>query len=117
MRWVPSGSCQQHQYVTVCSNSRPNREGISWGLTLSITYFLVRKYAPPVTMHNAYTSAGEYRKAYPEAKLIGVEALIEKKKAEGLVFDGGEFIQVTANDVLNARTSLWIRSSGDTVWL
>ena len=56
---------------------------------------------PSVTNHNAYTSAGEYRKAYPEAKLIGVEPLIEKKKAEGLVFDGGEFIQVTADDVLS----------------
>ncbi|KAF8206810.1 hypothetical protein K438DRAFT_1577501 [Mycena galopus ATCC 62051] len=31
---------------------------------------------------------GQFRNAYPDAKLIGVEALIEKKKKEGLIFDG-----------------------------
>jgi hypothetical protein len=35
-------------------------------------------------------NAGEFKKAYPEAKLIGVEPLIEKKKSEELVFDGGQ---------------------------
>jgi len=31
---------------------------------------------------------GQFKKEYPEAKVIGVEALIEKKQAEGLVLDG-----------------------------
>lgn len=31
----------------------------------------------------------EYKKAYPEAKVIGVEGLAAKKKAEGLTLDGG----------------------------
>ncbi|KAJ7253685.1 hypothetical protein B0H12DRAFT_1116186 [Mycena haematopus] len=31
---------------------------------------------------------GQYKKEYPEAKVIGVEALVEKKKADGLVLDG-----------------------------
>ncbi|KAJ7484534.1 hypothetical protein FB451DRAFT_1555033 [Mycena latifolia] len=31
---------------------------------------------------------GQFKKAYPEAKVIGVEALVEKKKAEGLELDG-----------------------------
>ncbi|KAF9493170.1 hypothetical protein BDN71DRAFT_1508755 [Pleurotus eryngii] len=30
----------------------------------------------------------EYKTAYPEAKVIGVEPLVEKKKAEGLILDG-----------------------------
>lgn len=34
--------------------------------------------------------AGEFKQAYPEAKVIGVEGLAEKKKAEGLTLDGGE---------------------------
>jgi hypothetical protein len=38
---------------------------------------------------------GEFKRAYPEAKLIGVEPLIEKKKAEGLVFDGGKVECIT----------------------
>jgi hypothetical protein len=32
---------------------------------------------------------GEFKKAYPEAKVIGVEGLAEKKKQEGLELDGG----------------------------
>ncbi|KAK7439383.1 hypothetical protein VKT23_017606 [Stygiomarasmius scandens] len=31
---------------------------------------------------------GEFKKAYPEAKVIGVEGLGAKKKAEGLILDG-----------------------------
>ncbi|THU83081.1 hypothetical protein K435DRAFT_435838 [Dendrothele bispora CBS 962.96] len=31
---------------------------------------------------------GEFKKAYPDAKLIGVNGIGEKKSAEGLVFDG-----------------------------
>jgi len=31
---------------------------------------------------------GEFKKAYPEAKVIGVEALVAKKRAEGLALDG-----------------------------
>ncbi|KAJ7201703.1 hypothetical protein GGX14DRAFT_159998 [Mycena pura] len=37
-------------------------------------------------VHHMYL--GQFKKAYPEAKVIGVEALVAKKKAEGLVFDG-----------------------------
>jgi hypothetical protein len=38
---------------------------------------------------------GEFKRAYPEAKLIGVEPLVEKKKAEGLVLDGGKVECIT----------------------
>ncbi|KAJ7919006.1 hypothetical protein B0H13DRAFT_1990963 [Mycena leptocephala] len=31
---------------------------------------------------------GQFKKEYPEAKVIGVEALVEKKRAEGLILDG-----------------------------
>ncbi|KAJ7698666.1 hypothetical protein B0H17DRAFT_325407 [Mycena rosella] len=31
---------------------------------------------------------GQFKKAYPDAKVIGVEALVAKKKGEGLQFDG-----------------------------
>ncbi|KAJ6616433.1 hypothetical protein B0H10DRAFT_2036979 [Mycena sp. CBHHK59/15] len=31
---------------------------------------------------------GQFKKVYPEAKVIGVEALVAKKKAEGLTLDG-----------------------------
>jgi hypothetical protein len=37
-------------------------------------------------------SAGEFQKAYPEAKLIAVQAAIDKKGGEGLRFDGGKSI-------------------------
>ena len=33
----------------------------------------------------------EYKKAYPEAKVIGVKDLAEKVKAKGLQLDGGKF--------------------------
>ena len=32
---------------------------------------------------------GEFKKAYPDAKLIAVQEAVEKKKKEGLTFDGG----------------------------
>jgi len=35
------------------------------------------------------TSLGEFKKAYPEAKVIGVDGLGAKKKSEGLTLDGG----------------------------
>ncbi|KAJ7669290.1 hypothetical protein DFH06DRAFT_1180492 [Mycena polygramma] len=37
-------------------------------------------------VHHMFLS--QFKNAYPEAKVIGVEALIEKKKAEGLKLDG-----------------------------
>ncbi|KAL0955753.1 hypothetical protein HGRIS_001968 [Hohenbuehelia grisea] len=37
-------------------------------------------------VHHLFLS--EFKKAYPDAKVIGVEALVEKKKKEGLVLDG-----------------------------
>jgi len=37
-------------------------------------------------VHHLYLAP--FKKAYPDAKVIGVEALIAKKKAEGLVLDG-----------------------------
>jgi hypothetical protein len=48
-----------------------------------------------VTQFASQTFVGEFKRAYPEAKLIGVEPLIEKKKAEGLVFDGGKVECIT----------------------
>jgi len=36
--------------------------------------------------HHMYL--GEFKKEWPNAKVIGVETLVEKKKAEGLKFDG-----------------------------
>jgi hypothetical protein len=35
---------------------------------------------------------GQFKKEYPEAKVIGVEALVEKKRAEGLILDGGKLL-------------------------
>ncbi|KAJ7322897.1 hypothetical protein DFH08DRAFT_888212 [Mycena albidolilacea] len=37
-------------------------------------------------VHTMYL--GQFKSQYPEAKVIGVEAVVEKKKAEGLVLDG-----------------------------
>ncbi|KAJ6469501.1 hypothetical protein C8R45DRAFT_433048 [Mycena sanguinolenta] len=37
-------------------------------------------------VHHMFLS--QFKEEYPEAKVIGVEALVEKKKAEGLVLDG-----------------------------
>ncbi|KAJ7885161.1 hypothetical protein B0H14DRAFT_1367266 [Mycena olivaceomarginata] len=37
-------------------------------------------------VHTMYL--GQFKLQYPEAKVIGVEAVVEKKKAEGLVLDG-----------------------------
>jgi hypothetical protein len=37
---------------------------------------------------NTPNHAGEFKKAYPEAKLVAVEAAIEKKKNEGLSWAG-----------------------------
>ncbi|KAJ6572027.1 hypothetical protein B0H19DRAFT_988725 [Mycena capillaripes] len=37
-------------------------------------------------MHHMFL--GQFKKEYPEAKVIGVEALVAKKKAEGLALDG-----------------------------
>ena len=37
------------------------------------------------------TVIGEFKKVYPQAKVIGVEPLIEKKKSEPWKFDGGSF--------------------------
>jgi hypothetical protein len=34
---------------------------------------------------------GDYKNAYPEAKVIGVKDLAEKVKAKGLKLDGGKF--------------------------
>lgn len=34
---------------------------------------------------------GEFKKEYPEAKLIAVEDAVQKKETEGLTFDGCEW--------------------------
>ncbi|KAJ7512530.1 hypothetical protein B0H11DRAFT_1699398, partial [Mycena galericulata] len=39
-------------------------------------------------VHHMFLGDCQFKKEYPEAKLIGVEALVEKKKAEGLELDG-----------------------------
>jgi hypothetical protein len=46
----------------------------------------VRYIVAPNVAHNLFI--GQYKKAYPDAKLIGIPDLIEKKKAEELTFDG-----------------------------
>ena len=68
-------------------------------------------YVTQLTSHNF---VGEFKKAYPEAKLIGVEPLIEKKKAEGLTFDGGKVEYITPTCV-SSTNSIRIRSSGDEI--
>ena len=35
-------------------------------------------------------ATGEFKKAYPDAKLVAVEEAVEKKKGEGLDFAGCE---------------------------
>ncbi|KAJ7598658.1 hypothetical protein C8J56DRAFT_814825 [Mycena floridula] len=49
----------------------------------------------------------EFKKAYPDAKLIGVEGLGEKKKAEGVELDGGKSTNhlpyVKLTDLLSAE--------------
>ena len=41
-------------------------------------------------MSHPYSTIAEYKKAYPEAKVIGVKDLAEKVKAQGLELDGGK---------------------------
>ena len=41
----------------------------------------------PDAVHHLFL--GEFKKEFPEAKLIAVDEAIQKKKKEGLQFDGG----------------------------
>jgi hypothetical protein len=43
---------------------------------------------------DAFPGIAEWKRAYPKAKMIGVEGLPEKKKAESWEFDRGEGINV-----------------------
>ncbi|KDQ60115.1 hypothetical protein JAAARDRAFT_32487 [Jaapia argillacea MUCL 33604] len=46
----------------------------------------VKYIVSPDSLHHLFLA--EFKKAYPEAKLIGVAPLVERKKAEGLTLDG-----------------------------
>lgn len=45
-------------------------------------------------LSNNNIDAGQFKKAYPEAKIIGVEGLAEVKKKEGLELNGGEYLSL-----------------------
>jgi hypothetical protein len=55
------------------------------------------------------SSLGQFKKEYPEAKVIGVEALVEKKRAEGLILDGGGYLFLF---VLSERFYSWATAYG-----
>ena len=46
---------------------------------------------------------GIYKKAYPDAKVIGPAGLIEKTKKDGLEFDGGTLRSLASPSVLSNR--------------
>jgi hypothetical protein len=59
-----------------------------------------------------FSILGQFKKEYPDAKVIGVEGLSEKKKAEGLVLDGGKHLSLTfflspRNVFAHGDDSLW----------
>ena len=51
----------------------------------------------------AYTT-GEYKKQYPDAKLIAVEEAVKKKAKEGLVFDGGMSPLIVTTRTVESRS-------------
>ncbi|KZS99071.1 hypothetical protein SISNIDRAFT_472105 [Sistotremastrum niveocremeum HHB9708] len=46
----------------------------------------VKYLVAPDGVHHLYIN--QFKEAYPNAKVLGVEPLVEKKKKEGLIFDG-----------------------------
>lgn len=51
---------------------------------------LVRSDSKTLHCYHAYTQlTGEFKKAYPDAKIVAVDEAIKKKAKEGLEFDGG----------------------------
>ena len=52
--------------------------------------------------HVSSNTTGEFKKAYPDAKLVAVEEAVEKKKGEGLDFAGCEWrVCIFCDSVLN----------------
>ena len=56
-------------------------------------YLYLRTPAPSIaTVATADRSPGEFKKEYPNAKLLAVTEVVKNKYNEGLVFDGGMLI-------------------------
>lgn len=61
----------------------------------------------------------EYKKAYPEAKVIGVEPLVAKKTAQGFTLDGGllrQFLLHVDVDPRSRFSSVRRRPPGNNLW-
>jgi hypothetical protein len=61
-------------------------------------------------------TTAEWKTAYPEAKMIGVEGLEEKKKGESWKFDHSGFATLRCSAIADKTPSLrsWI---GELIWL
>ena len=49
-------------------------------------------HIPFVSLTTPSPLSGEFKEAYPEAKLIGVEPILKKEFLAGLKFDGGSYL-------------------------
>jgi hypothetical protein len=65
---------------------------------------------------------GQFKSQYPEAKVIGVEAVVEKKKAEGLVLDGGKYsacfvLSLSSDLICLMNNSIRERCTRHQIWI